>query len=107
MIPIIIITVTGVYLSLEKFSLLPKDTSVHINIEQKKDTLISNFDFFKTTRLEEVKKIEFPFSTDEEDYYYVKLTNKEVAVHQKTGQIISMPKPTLSTSNLSILCFPN
>ena len=92
LIPIIIITVTGVYLSLEKFSLLPKDTSVHINIEQKKDTLISNFDFFKTTRLEEVKKIEFPFSTDEEDYYYVKLTNKEVAVHQKTGQIISLKK---------------
>ncbi|WP_199269161.1 PepSY domain-containing protein [Polaribacter sp. L3A8] len=97
LIPIIIITVTGVYLSLEKFSLLPKDTSVHINIEQKKDTLTTNFDFFKSTKLDEVKKIEFPFSTDEEDYYYVKLTNKEVAVHQKTGQIISLKKQPLVT----------
>ncbi|WP_197482056.1 PepSY domain-containing protein [Polaribacter atrinae] len=100
LIPIMIITVTGVYLSLEKFSLLPKDTAVHQNIEQKKDTSTvnrANVEFFKTTKLDEVKKIELPFSTDEEDYYYVKLTDKEVAVHQKTGQIISLKKQPLVT----------
>jgi sulfite reductase (NADPH) flavoprotein alpha-component len=92
LIPIIIITITGVYLSLEKFSLLPKDTFAHQNIQQNKVTKIvkpTDFKIFKETKLSEIQKIEFPFSADEEDYFFVKLANKEVAIHQLTGEIIS------------------
>ncbi|MCG1036929.1 PepSY domain-containing protein [Polaribacter sargassicola] len=95
LIPILIITITGVYLSLEKFSLLPKDKSKHIEIlSEAKNT---DFNIFKTTKLSEVEKIEFPFSTDEEDYYYIKLADKEIAVHQITGQIISEKKDSFFT----------
>ncbi|TXD49463.1 FAD-binding oxidoreductase [Polaribacter sp. IC073] len=98
LIPILIVTITGVYLSLEKFSLLPKDSARHQNIEQKKNVEkinVADFVIFKSTKLAEVKKIEFPFSTDEEDYFFVKLTDKEVAIHQFTGQIVSQKKQSL------------
>ncbi|MCI2229044.1 PepSY domain-containing protein [Polaribacter sp. MSW13] len=98
LIPIIMITITGVYLSLEKFSLLPKNKSFHQSIaplKNAKKIKTSDFEFFKSTKLEEVKKIEFPFSTDEEDYFFVKLVDKEMAVHQLTGQIVSQKKQSL------------
>lgn len=100
LIPIIIITITGVYLSLEKFSLLPKNTNKHKNTTSKKNTLKIkpiDFEFFKTTKLVDITKIEFPFSTDEEDYFYVKTTDNEFAIHQFNGQIISQKKQSLTS----------
>ena len=98
LIPIIIITITGVYLSLEKFSLLPKDKSKHVAISSTKK-IEKNVDskFFTSTKLDQVKKIEFPFSSDEEDYFFIKLIDKEVAVNQINGQIISLKKQPLVT----------
>jgi sulfite reductase (NADPH) flavoprotein alpha-component len=95
LIPIIIITLTGVYLSLEKFSLLPKETSKYKNLE--KSPIASNlnvldFVFFKTTKLDHIQKIEFPFSTDKEDYFYAKTVDNEFKINQFTGQIISQKK---------------
>jgi len=98
LIPIIIITITGVYLSLEKFSLLPKDHNLHQNITNKKvvkNIKIKDFNIFKTLKLNEIKKIEFPFSKDEDDYFFVKLVDNEFAVHQFNGQIISQKKESL------------
>ncbi|WP_405604523.1 PepSY domain-containing protein [Polaribacter sp. Asnod1-A03] len=99
LIPIIIITLTGVYLSLEKFSLLPKDKSKHVEIALENNILntSTSFDIFKSTKLSEIQKIEFPFSKDEEDYYYIKLVDKEIAVHQFTGQIITKKEESLFT----------
>ena len=97
-IPIIIITITGFYLSLEKFSLLPKNHNLHQNITNKKVVEKSkkkDFKIFKTLKLDEIKKIEFPFSEDEEDYFFVKLVDNEFAVHQFNGQIISQKKKSL------------
>ncbi len=98
LVPIIIITLTGVYLSLEKFSLLPKDKNQHQSLEINKTILKqnpSNFEVFKSISLDKVQKIEFPFSNDSEDYFFVKLTKKEVAIHQYNGQIISQKKQNL------------
>ena len=98
LIPIIIITITGVYLSLERFSLLPKEKSIHQDIEHLKTVKKLNsidFDVFKATKLSEIEKIEFPFSTDEEDHYFIKLADKEIVVNQFTGQIISKKKQSL------------
>lgn len=94
-IPIVIITLTGVYLSLEKFSLLPKDNTIHKKTAQKASTIdIKPIDFsiFKSTKLSAIKELEFPFSSDIEDYFYLKSAKKEVAIHQKNGQIISEKK---------------
>lgn len=92
LIPIIILTVTGIYLSLEKQALLPK-TKINHNyssaIKNNNKIPIYEFDFFKTTKLCDLKKLEFPFTTNEEDYFYIKLKNKELLIHQYSGTIVS------------------
>ena len=92
-IPILIITITGVYLSLEKFSLLPNTAIKHgYNF----DTAASNqkiaatdIPVFQTTHLDQVKILEFPFSDDKEDYFFLKTKQKEYLIDQYTGALIS------------------
>ncbi|MDH7446956.1 PepSY domain-containing protein [Aquimarina sp. 2201CG14-23] len=93
LIPILIIAVTGVYLSLEKFSLLPKHSfSNQANFDKSQTSsviAIVDFPVFKNTSLKEVKNIDFPFSEDVEDYFTVALINKELLVHQFSGVVLS------------------
>ncbi|MEO1031922.1 MAG: PepSY domain-containing protein [Bacteroidota bacterium] len=92
LVPIVIITLTGVFLSLEKFDLLPTDKLVHIeneNVSTSKTIGIEDFDIFKSTHLGELKTLEFPFSEDEEDYFILKLKDKELYIHQYTGKLMS------------------
>ena len=90
LIPILILALSGTYLSMDRFSILPKTTPV-VN-EQKsistKTIPFSEFPIFKHTALKDVQKLEFPFSSDEEDYFVLNLTDKELKIHQKTGEII-------------------
>ena len=89
-VPIMIVTLTGVYLSLEKFNLLP---SFQNNTSKKeiiaKEKANKDDRFFNATTLAEVKHIEFPFSTDQEDFYTVYLLKSEVEVNQVTGFVES------------------
>ncbi|MFL0078979.1 PepSY domain-containing protein [Tenacibaculum maritimum] len=100
LIPIIIITITGVYLSLEKFSLLPKTkTSYQISSDNSsilKKIPTSKFPIFKNTFLNNLKSLEFPFSAEEEDYFFLKLKDKELFIHQYSGEIISTQKLSFS-----------
>ena len=93
-IPLAIITLTGVYLSLEKFSWLPSYQVSHQNVELTetipKKTLPSDFELFQNTSLAELKSIEFPFSTDVEDYFLIELADKELQIHQYTGEVLSL-----------------
>ncbi|MCX2681857.1 PepSY domain-containing protein [Galbibacter sp. EGI 63066] len=108
LIPIIIITLTGTYLSLEKFDLLPKVETTHqidfdaINESPKIDP--AEFPVFKNTMLSEVKSIEFPFSPDVEDYFTLKLNSRELVVNQFTGEVLSELKSPMVTifSDLSM-----
>ncbi len=109
LIPIIIVTVTGVYLSLEKFSLLPSHHISHttnetLNTETTK-TDVSEFSLLKNTLLEAVKSVEFPFSDDVEDYFFLKLKDKELLVNQYSGNVVSEQKLPLVAlvSNWSLL----
>jgi sulfite reductase (NADPH) flavoprotein alpha-component len=98
-IPIIIITLTGVYLSLEKFSLLPDSKINHtyhyITKPNKIKISSTEFSAFKTINLNEVKILEFPFSEDEEDYFFLKTQKKELIIHQYSGEIISNKNSSL------------
>ncbi|WP_026452671.1 PepSY domain-containing protein [Aequorivita capsosiphonis] len=92
-IPIVIIALTGVYLSLEKFELLP-DSKVeyrnNITLEETKTyENISEIPFFQETALTEVRKVDFPFSDDPEELFHIALKNKEIKVNQATGVIES------------------
>lgn len=108
LIPIIIIALTGTYLSLVKFNLFPEQKIAHdidfdnIISEPKKQP--AAFAAFKNILLPEVKKIEFPFSDDPEDYYTLQLNDRELVVNQFTGEILSeaiYPQTTILT-NLSL-----
>lgn len=93
LVPILIIASTGVYLSAEKFSLLPNDSPYHnwnATISATAIQLpVAEFPIFQNLRLEEVRNIIFPFSEDAEDYYQVSLSDKEILVHQYSGEIVS------------------
>lgn len=96
LIPIAIITLTGVYLSLEKFSLLPEYKISHsINKTQTPESpklATAHFPLFKTLTLKDIKRVEFPFSEDVEDYFFLELADKELLINQYTGQIVSEQK---------------
>ncbi|OEK09570.1 FAD-binding oxidoreductase [Flavivirga aquatica] len=96
LIPIIIITITGVYLSLEKFSLLPSNTTIPVlNEATPDDTIkrnITDFNIFKSTRLSEVERLEFPFSDDAEDYFVLMLNDKALRINQFNGTVMSETK---------------
>jgi len=93
LLPLLIITLTGVYLSLEKFNLLPKEKIQHntnaIYVEDTSRLNLSEFEILKNTKLSVVKKIEFPFSDDVEDYFLLQLRDKEIMINQITGTIVS------------------
>ncbi|WP_069658737.1 PepSY domain-containing protein [Arcticibacter eurypsychrophilus] len=108
LIPIIIIALSGIYLSFARFGLvsspnkLPEIDFDAIRSEPKKKA--EEFAIFKQTKLSDVESVEFPFSEDVEDYYTLKLKTGEVAVNQITGDIISDVKyPTaVLITNLSL-----
>lgn len=93
LIPIIIITLTGVYLSLLRFEIIPAASLSHDvdyeNIQPEPKISIQSFPIFNEIKLDELRSLEFPFSDDVEDYYLVSLRSKEVLVNQYTGEVLS------------------
>lgn len=93
LIPIILIALTGTYLSLVKFNVFTEQKISHdidfdkIVSEPKKKP--ATFDIFKSIYLPEVQKVEFPFSDDPEDYYTLQLNDRELVVNQYTGDVLS------------------
>src|SRR5690606_20547608 len=101
LIPIIIITLTGVYLSLEKFNLITVETPVHnIDFETLTDSparSVDAFEIFQNTKLSQLKSLEFPFSEDVEDYFTLKLKNSEHTINQYTGDVLTEVKSPFVT----------
>ena len=92
LIPILIITLSGVYLSLEQFNVISKAKIIHTEdskFEEKPLLELAQFNIFKSTKLSEVKKLEFPFSEFPESYFLLQLKDKEVLINQFNGNIIS------------------
>ncbi|WP_192823129.1 PepSY domain-containing protein [Rufibacter sp. LB8] len=96
LIPIFIIALSGTYLSLARFELIPAEkTSMQVDydaIKTQPAKSYSDFPIFQETSLSEVLEVEFPFSEDPEDYFTLKLKDREVAVNQITGDILSEAK---------------
>ena len=98
LLPIIIITLTGVYLSLQRFEILPNIVLSHdvdyAAITDDPQRPLAEFPALQNITLRDVRYIEFPFSPDVEDPYKISLTDKEILVNQVTGEIISeVPYP--------------
>ncbi|MBD2757287.1 PepSY domain-containing protein [Spirosoma validum] len=108
LIPIFVIALSGTYLSLDRFGLVGAEkVSPKIDfdsIKAKPERKLADFTIFQNTRLAEVQSVEFPFSDDVEDYYTLKLKDRELTVNQLTGDILSENRyPTaLLLTNLSL-----
>ena len=108
LIPILIIAVSGTYLTLEKFNFFIAKTDAEEKTEIVKTTPISkkstDSSVLKNTLLADVEKIEFPFSDDPEEYYIIKLKDREIEVNQISGAIVSEKRFPMTTllSDLSL-----
>ncbi len=93
LLPIIIVAATGVYLSAEKFSLVPSSAISHKIVEPNTEVNLKvepqNLPIFQKITLDEVRSVNFPFSEMPEDYFEVALSDSELYVHQYTGEILS------------------
>ncbi|MFV5691225.1 PepSY domain-containing protein [Flavobacterium sp. LT1R49] len=108
LIPILIIALSGTYLTLEKFNFFIDKTDSEEKTEMAATTPVSkkdaNSSVFKNTLLADVQKIEFPFSDEPEEYYIITLKDRQIEVNQITGAIVSetpFPMRTL-VSDLSL-----
>ena len=108
LIPIVLVTLTGVYLSLLRFELIPAPMLSHQvdydSLTAEPQLQPQQFPLFANTAINQITSVEFPFSEDVEDYYKLSLKDREVLVNQYTGALISeLPYPfTTQLSALSI-----
>lgn len=93
LLPILLITLTGVFLSLEQFNMLPEYFPEH---QVDTDSLVEGahrdvtaFTVFENTRLTEVRALEFPFSGDVADMFSLELKDRELKIHQYNGAVLS------------------
>lgn len=93
LVPIFIIALTGTYLSMLKFNLFNTagiSANVVNNGKPGKDISVTEMDFFKTTPLKNVVRVEFPFADDDpEEFYNVKLNDGQFTVNQFSGEVIA------------------
>ncbi len=109
LIPILVIALSGTYLSLDRFGVFGKTepTSPNIDLDAVKDSPkrnLADMPVFQTTRLADVRSIDFPFADDPEEFYVLKLRDRELTVNQITGDILNeIPYPTtVLLANLSL-----
>ena len=92
--PIFIIALSGTYLSLISLGLLSASkqqvSTILLSDPAGKKKDVSEFEVFKNTLLTDVQKVEFPFFEDPEEYYTLKLKDREIVIDQFTGNILNI-----------------
>lgn len=90
---ILIIALSGTILSLSRFGIIPEKKISHDvdidKISSERPARIQDFAVFKNIPLADVRSIEFPFSEDPEDYFTLKLKDRELVVNQINGDVLS------------------
>ena len=96
LIPILIIALTATYLFLIRFEIIPTEKATSLSYTENPklpQQSLSDFPLFQEINLSEVSKIEFPFMDDDpEEFYILKLKNRELTINQFTGQIVEETK---------------
>lgn len=89
LLPIFVVCLSAVFLSLHRFDLLPQATESKtvFQTEKSENKKWADFKIFKETQLNQFKKLEIPFSTDEKDYLILSLEDKTLYINQKTGDV--------------------
>ena len=91
---IIIISLSGTVMSLDRFEIIKNDNSLFHSIDYNEinnENTIPCYEFkiFKKLMLSQIEKIEFPFSSFKEDHFTVKLKSKEIIINQFNGSVLS------------------
>ncbi|MDX1364745.1 MAG: PepSY domain-containing protein [Arenibacter latericius] len=93
LIPLLVLSITGVYLSLLRFDIIPEpQTSLVVDFDAIQEDPIKEytaFAFFQNTPLKDLRELEYPFSEFVEDYYIIRLKNKELYLNQVTGEVLA------------------
>ncbi len=102
LVPVFIIALSGTWLSLVRFGIIPEKKIQHAVPAQPEETVrrpVDSFAIFQQIRFSELRSLEFPFADDPEEYYLLKLRDRELVVNQFDGSILSEEKYPFS--NLS------
>jgi sulfite reductase (NADPH) flavoprotein alpha-component len=108
LIPIFIIALSGTYLSMSRFGLVDlTQPTIKVDFDAIRSIPVKNpadFEVFRNTPIAQVQTVEFPFSEDPEDYYVLKLNDREVNINQITGEILGESKYPVAVllTNLSL-----
>lgn len=89
--PILFISITGTLLFFVRFDIISNQVGNHAFDFQENENEVRDPDFiiFKETNLSNFKEVVFPFSDFEDDFFELKLTNRELLISQKTGAVLS------------------
>ena len=85
-IPIFLIAISGAYLTFDRFMIGDLQTSISFEEEILSENKYLKFDLIA---LNKVKKVVYPFSRSESDYYTIELSDRSVMVNQYNNRIHS------------------
>ncbi|MCH4829039.1 PepSY domain-containing protein [Flavobacterium columnare] len=92
-IPILIMALTGAFLTLYSFKILEKDSLLnHKEIVSQKplsQKKIEDFPIFKKVLLSDVQKLEFPFADEVEEHFTLNLKDRVILINQWNGNILN------------------
>ncbi|MGI9525579.1 MAG: PepSY domain-containing protein [Weeksellaceae bacterium] len=92
--PLLIITISAIGISVERLGWFASDQPNETTYEYV-ETLpqeIQDFEVLQGKKLSDISKVEFPFSTEDEDYYRIYFKDEIVQIAQNSGQILSQEK---------------
>jgi sulfite reductase (NADPH) flavoprotein alpha-component len=87
-VPIFIIALSGIYLSMIRFQVISEDNQQSISSTDS-ELKMTDGNVLRQIFVSDVKKIEYPFSDDPQDYYTIILDDKELQLSQGNGRVIS------------------
>lgn len=90
LLPILMIGLTGCYLSFSRFFIEEKDFYPGIEDLPASEPALKWQDFpaFKTILLAEVRRIDFPFAAEPEEFFFVKTKNNNLIISQFSGEVL-------------------
>ncbi|WP_264542138.1 MULTISPECIES: PepSY domain-containing protein [Flavobacterium] len=93
LLPILIISLSGTYLTINRLKWFDQAKLNHKELsfpnKAPEEIEIRDFKTFQNIKLSEVQKIEFPFTDDVEEFYTLKLNDRELLVNQFNGSVLS------------------
>ncbi len=91
LIPIILIALSGLYLSLERFSVIPEMVAHPLEVKAKLHEAKEGSgpeQLFSQIKLSKIREIQLPFSEQPEDLFILSLLSRELKINQFSGEVV-------------------